>query len=49
MATDQIRLILSIFKKEFNVETLIENNVVYEHFMPHTSKKYEILESLNKK
>ena len=37
-----------IFKKEFNVNTLIEGGVVYEHFMPHTSKKYEIIESLQK-
>ena len=48
MATDQIRLIQAIFKKEFNIDTLIENNVVYEHFMPHTNKKHEILESLRK-
>ena len=37
-----------MFKKEFNVKTLIEGGVVYEHFMPHTSKKYEIVESLDK-
>ncbi len=49
MATDKIRLIEAIFKQEFNVGTLEENNVVHEHFMPHTSKKYEIIESLNKK
>ena len=36
------------FKKEFNVRQLIEGGVVYEHFMPHTSKKYEIIESLDK-
>ena len=39
---------MTIFRKEFNIDTLIENNVVYEHFMPHTSKKHEIIESLNK-
>jgi len=38
----------SKFKKEFNVRTLIEGGVIYEHFMPHTSKKYEIIESLDK-
>lgn len=41
-------LMMSIFKKEFNVNTLIEGGVVYDHFMPHTSKKHEIIESLDK-
>lgn len=39
---------MAIFKKEFNISTLIENNVIYDHFMPHTNKKFEILESLKK-
>jgi len=26
----------------------MDNHVVYEHFMPHTSKKHEIIESLDK-
>ena len=38
----------SKFKKEFNVKTLIEGGVVFDHFMPHTSKKHEIIESLDK-
>lgn len=38
----------AIFKQEFNVKTLIEGGVVFEHFMPHTSKKGEIIQSLNK-
>ena len=38
----------SIFKQEFNVKTLIDGGVVFEHFMPHTSKKYEIMQSLQK-
>ena len=37
-----------IFKTEFNTRTLIENGVVFEHFMPHNSKKYEIIDSLDK-
>ena len=37
-----------IFKKEFKMSTLIEGRVIYEHFMPHTSKKFEIIESLDK-
>ena len=36
------------FKQEFNVRTLIEGGVVFEHFMPHTSKKFEIIDSLDK-
>ena len=42
---EQYRLIQSIFKKEFNIQTLIDGNVVYEHFMLHTQKKYEIVDS----
>ena len=30
------------------MKTLIEGGVVFEHFMPHTSKKNEIIQSLNK-
>ena len=33
---EQYRLIQSIFKKEFNIQTLIDGKVVYEHFMLHT-------------
>lgn len=47
-STEQARLMQSIFDKEFNVQTLIEGGVIYEHFMPHTSKKHEIIESLDK-
>jgi len=47
-APERHRLITSIFKKEFKMSTLVEGKVVYEHFMPHTSKKYEIIESLDK-
>ena len=39
---------LSIFEQEFNVETLIDGGVVFDHFMPHTSKKHDIMESLQK-
>ena len=46
--TESIRLIKAIFKKEFNVQTLIEGGVVFEHFMLHTSKKYEIVESISR-
>lgn len=37
-----------MFKKEFSTSTLEEGQIIYEHFMPHTSKKYEIIESLDK-
>ena len=47
-STERYRLMQSKFKKEFNVRTLIEGGVVFEHFMPHSSKKYEIIESLDK-
>ena len=29
------------------MRTLIDGGVIIEHFMPHTSKKYEIVESLD--
>ena len=41
-------MINAIFKKEFNVQTLIEGKVIFEHFMPHTSKKLEIIKALDK-
>lgn len=30
------------------MKTLIDGGVIIEHFMPHTSKKYEIIESIEK-
>ena len=46
--TEQSWLMLSIFKREFNVETLIEGGVVYEHFMLHSSKRLELGSSINR-
>ena len=45
---EKYALMMLIFKQEFNVETLIDGGVVNDHFMPHTSKKMEIIESLEK-
>ena len=39
---------MAVFEKEFNMQTLIDGGVVFEHFMPHTSKKHEIIDSLEK-
>ena len=39
---------MAIFEKEFNMQTLIDGNIIYDHYMPHTRKKYEIIESLEK-
>ena len=47
-ANEKFKLIKEIFNEEFNVQTLIDAHVVYDHFMPHTSKKYEIIESIKK-
>lgn len=43
-----MRLIQSIFRREFNVNTLIEGGVVLEHFMLHSQKKYEIVDSISR-
>ena len=45
---ESIKLIQSIFKREFNVNTLIEGGVVYEHFMLHTQTRYEIVDSIKR-
>ena len=47
-STERYRLMMSIFEQEFNMDTLIDGGVIIDHFMPHTSKKYEIIESLEK-
>jgi predicted nucleic acid-binding protein len=39
---------MAIFEQEFNMQTLIDGNIIYDHYMPHTRKKYEIIESLEK-
>ncbi len=39
---------MAIFEQEFNMQTLIDGNIIYDHFMPHSRKKYEIIESLEK-
>ena len=47
-ATEKYALIRAIFSQEFNMKTLLDGGVIEDHFMPHTSKKHEILESLDK-
>ena len=47
-ATEKYALMRAIFKKEFNMKTLIDGGVIEDHFMPHTSKKHEIIESIEK-
>lgn len=47
-STERYRLMMSIFEQEFNMDTLIDGGVIIDHFMPHTSKKFEIIESLEK-
>lgn len=45
-SAELIGLIMKTYKNEFNVATLVENQVIYDHFMTHTSKKEEIVESI---